>query len=340
MKFSRIFLFSILFTWMLSLSSCSIAGEKICGTWHVDSDGVTMKVEITPWEGKFHGYLLNYDDGTTSIVGAKEEEYIFLTDLVFQDDKYEGGKIYIDQKEENACDISIVLVDDNHLKASYTCGKDTFEETWVRDGFQSTMKKKEIVIANTEKEEPTNTDSQEKEEKTDSPAPKEDESDPTNTSSEKDWGQKLTTHSGFYVIGIAQTVSYTDVEAMTKAVEGLWTKAYNDDFSNKLKYVVEVDRMYLVYSAYDKPKGKMTLTLGYKVKSISGIPNGLTGVSVPENDYLKYTLSGDASDYEGEGWDQLEELMMYRKDNTVDFEVYTFDSDYEVTNAEMWIGTK
>ena len=98
--------------------------------------------------------------------------------------------------------------------------------------------------------------------------------------------------------------------------------------------------MYLVYSAYDQPKGKMMITIGYKVKDLTNIPTGLKGVNIPSNEYYVYPLSGKASDYEGEGRKQLEEMMAYRKTDSADFEVYKFDANYEVTKAEMWIATK
>ena len=84
----------------------------------------------------------------------------------------------------------------------------------------------------------------------------------------------------------------------------------------------------------------MTITLGYKVKDLSNIPSGLKGVKIPSNEFLVYPMAGDKSDYEGDGWEQLGELMMYRKANSADFEVYTFGSSYNVKKAEMWIATK
>jgi len=127
---------------------------------------------------------------------------------------------------------------------------------------------------------------------------------------------------------------------MEKSIETLWTKAYDDDFSGNLKNIIEANNMYVSYSDYDKPKGNMTITLGYKVKDLSNIPSTLKGVTIPSNEYLVYPMSGDKSDYEGEGWDQLGELMMYRKADSADFEVYTFDNNYNVKNAVMWIATK
>jgi len=84
----------------------------------------------------------------------------------------------------------------------------------------------------------------------------------------------------------------------------------------------------------------MTITLGYKVNNLKTIPEGLKGVNLLANEYIVYPLSGDKSDYEGEAWNHLGELMSYRKKESCDFEVYTFDKNYEVTKGEIWIATK
>ena len=55
---SKILLANIILIFALSLSSCAIEGEQICGVWNSDSEFGQMKMEITPWDGKFLGYLL------------------------------------------------------------------------------------------------------------------------------------------------------------------------------------------------------------------------------------------------------------------------------------------
>lgn len=146
--------------------------------------------------------------------------------------------------------------------------------------------------------------------------------------------------STLYIVGIQEQVEYDNYKALEKAVEALWTNAYNDDFSTKLTNILDANQVYVSYSNYDRPKGTMTITLGYKVKDSSNIPAGLIEVKIPSNDYLVYPLSGDKSDFQGEGWEQLGELMMYRKAGSVDFEVYALDSNYEVEEAELWVATK
>ena len=336
----------------LPFGSCSIEGEKICGIWNSDNGNEQMKLEITPWKGKFFGYLLEYKNEKETIKGAKEEAFIFLTNLVYENGIYKNGTILADQQGKEGCDIELNFVDDNHLKAIYNCSGQKMEEIWTREGHEPLPDTSSLVSKNgktganksgaalkTQKEQVGKTSKAKTERKNDVSTA----SQTTSSLKEKevpDYEEKTKSQAAFHVIGYHKTVAYDDTDAIAKAMESLWTKSYEQDFSGKLENITDTEKMYVIYSNYDQPKGKMTITIGYKVKGLRDVPSGLKGVSIPANDYLVYPLSGKASDYEDEGWEQLGELMAYRKPETADFETYTFDANYEVKNIEMWIATK
>ena len=135
-------------------------------------------------------------------------------------------------------------------------------------------------------------------------------------------------------------MEYNDLSKIDIVLENLWKDAASDDLYNAIPNITDDKDMYLVYSNYDQPKGKMTITIGYKVKDLSSVNGIILGAKVPNNDYLVYPLSGNMSDYEGEAWKEIEELMSYRKAGSADFEVYSFDKNFEVTKANIWIATK
>jgi len=346
---SNIMVLIILSTILCSFTACSIEGEPICGIWNSETTNGKMTIEITPWKGKFYGYLLSYEGNGTSYKGAKTEEHVILTDLVFEDNVYKKGSIFLDLNSEESCEIGFTFINDNQLKANYNCDDQTWEETWTRNGFNN--HKVEVLnndrvsssvnSSTTEKDKAANVSKKVKntpsakikKERTNTPISKKPK---TPTKSYEDTTKKNT----FYVIGLKKVVAYDNMKEMTKAVEDLWASVYENDFSGKLNNITEQDKMYVVYSNYDQPKGMMTITLGYQVTDLQNIPEGLNGITAPSNEYLVYPLSGEASDYEGEGWNQLEELIMYRNQKSVDFEVYTFDNNYEVTAASIWFGTK
>jgi len=341
-------LLNIIFSFLLlSLNSCTIEGEEICGLWNVDNYYGEMQIEITPWKTKFYGYLLSYKNDNETIVGNKTDEFIFITDLEYKDAKYQNGKIYVEPNSKTYCGLTLKLIDKNKLKAIYDCDGQISEEFWYREGhaiLQETVQK--TLPTSTETEEPlVEKIAKEATQISATPAKKRNnttaESTPalTKSSSPKIEGETQR-QSSFYIIGIQEVVEYNDYKSMEKAIETVWTKVYNDDFSPKLSNITESDKMYLSYSNYDNPKGKMTITLGYKVENLSNLPVDLQGVKVPTNNYLVYLMSGDKSDFEGEGWEQLNELMTYRNANSADYEVYTFDKDYNISNAQMWIATE
>lgn len=142
----------------------------------------------------------------------------------------------------------------------------------------------------------------------------------------------------FKVVGYSRTVKYDDIKSLEKTVEELWKELYNKDFSSKVD-LAESDKVYQVYSGYDQAKGQMTITLGYKVKSDKA-PAGTNLISIKDGTYYKQALSGQTSDYDGDGWEQVMELMQMRSADAKDFEVYTFDSNYEVKSINMFISAQ
>ena len=355
MKFKIILLNILLSLSLVSFCSCTVEGEEICGTWNTNGDFGEMQMEVTPWKGKFISYLLAYKNGTENIKGDKTEEFVFITDLAHSEGKYHDGKIYLDPNSKTHCVLKMELLNDNQLKAVYDCDGQISEETWYRKGYNAPPRSAQTSNVDQEVQEATGTRNAEKDialsisndSKEEKEVLAESKGEKTATSPAK--ASKPSTpqivgetkkQPSFYIIGIQNIVKYDDYKALEKAIESLWTKAYNDDLSAKLKNITEANKMYVSYSDYDKPEGKMTITLGYKVQDLSSIPSGLKGVNIVANEYLVYPLSGDKSDFEGEAWEQLGELMMYRKANSADFEVYTFDNNYNVKKAAMWVATK
>lgn len=329
---------------ILSFSSCNIEGEEICGIWNTNGDYGAMQVEITPWKGKFWGYMLAYKNGEESITGNKTKDFIIISDLVFKDKKYQEGKIYPDPNSEIYCKLTLKLLNDRQVKAVYNCDGQISSEVWYRKGYNvPQVPAQKAVLDTTEKSETKEAsfDTMKNEAVAVSTAEKPRTSTiNTSQSSALPFEGKTRKRSTFYIAGIQEVIEYDDFKAMEKTIENLWSKAYKDDFSDKLKNIINPNRMYVSYSSYDNPKGKMAITLGYEVKDLSNIPPGLKGIKIPDNEYLVYPLSGDKSDFEGEGWEQLYNLIMYREADSADFEIYTFDDSYKVKTAEMWIATK
>ena len=145
----------------------------------------------------------------------------------------------------------------------------------------------------------------------------------------------------FHVVGLQRKTNYNSEIEMSKAYEELWNDFLAKDYS-KTKFIKDIDdkeHVYLVYSNYTE--NQVTLTLGYKTKSNSNFKSeiGLNAVTINANDYYNFELSGTSSDYEGEEWETLLEVLQYRAEESSDFEIYSFDKKYKVTEIQMWIAT-
>jgi len=336
----------------LSITACGeIKGEALCGIWQTNSQYGKMKIEITPWKGKFHGYMLEYENGANKVIGKKTEDYIVLYDLIYKDNAYQNGTMLLEADGEQTCSVSLRMTSANQLTATYNCEGHQSTEIWVRKGhpFPKTSPENATTIAETSiakaSSQPTTaTKSRTERNAATTTGIAKKATTPTKVSApskiEKEAVNNTSPKGTFYVIGIQKTVAYEDIKALEKTMESLWNTTYNEDFSGKLNNISDQENMYVTYSKYDDPKGKMTITIGYQVKDLTTIPSGLHGVQVMANEYYVSPLSGNTSDYEGEAWKHFEELVAYRKATSVDFEVYKFDSNYEVTEASIWIASK
>lgn len=354
MKLTKIKFLPLLMIVLLSMTSCSIEGEEVCGIWETTGDYGDLRLEIKPWQGKFHAYLLLFNGNDDTYNGQKLTDFVFITDLVYEDGSYKNGKIYVGNGPEDFCNLSLEMVNKNKVKAIYNCDGEHYEEFWLRAGHiqeeDQESPQKEDALADAEPEE-TEVNSSEKdaipEETNETAALQADELPKATQVANKEEQPKKQVkedptrpHAAFNIIGYHKVVNYDDEKLLEKTLEDLWTQLYNKDFSGKLSNITEPNNIYTVFSDYGNPEGKMTITIGYRVKDLSGLQEGLHGLKILANDYYVYELSGQDSDYEGEGWDQLEQLIAYRKASSVDFEVYTLDNNYEVVKGEFWVGAK
>ena len=111
----------ILLVAALIFNGCTIEGKEICGIWFTNGDYGKMKMEITPWNGKFFGYLLEYQENGVTIKGSKTEDHLYLTDLEFDGSEYKNGKLFVDEKVQESCVVSISFESESSFKLSGNC---------------------------------------------------------------------------------------------------------------------------------------------------------------------------------------------------------------------------
>lgn len=99
----------------------------------------------------------------------------------------------------------------------------------------------------------------------------------------------------FYIIGLSVRTSNENGQAATD-IPALWERFMAEGISSKVRNKLS-EEIYSLYTDYEKDHTKpYTTVLGYKVKNLDNIPEGLTGVIVPGKTFEVFTASGKLSD--------------------------------------------
>jgi len=99
----------------------------------------------------------------------------------------------------------------------------------------------------------------------------------------------------FYIIGLSVRTSNENNQAATD-IPALWERFMAEGISSKITNKLS-EEIYSLYTDYEKDHTKpYTTVLGYKVKDLDTIPEGLMGVSVPGKTFEVFTASGKLSD--------------------------------------------
>lgn len=334
MRYLKLLVFFGLFP--VLLSACQkIQGVEITGIWNASDDLGTMEIEVTPWQGAFVGYLLSYTDteGNTT-KGGKDDRFIVLTDLKFLGPgSYGDGNFTWGDGATEACTTQARFVTEDQLLVEYDCLGQKSAVKWYRKGTPVPGQDEEVTGEDTEGSTLTS-ESEETQATETKPG-----MSPRPASPNVDW--PLQAAAVFYVVGKQKTVAFGDERQMAAATERLWTALYDNDFSGQLAELVDPSNVYLVYSNYNEAKETVQLTLGYQVNGLRNVPDGLVGVKVPANEFLVFPMSTNGSGERAEeGWEELENLLPYRQESSADFEVYSFDENFNITKAELWLASK
>lgn len=99
----------------------------------------------------------------------------------------------------------------------------------------------------------------------------------------------------FYIVGLAVRTSNANGQAATD-IPALWERFMAEGISSKITNKLSED-VYSLYTDYEKDHTRpYTTVLGYKVKDLDAVPQGLMGVTVPGKTFEVFTASGKLSD--------------------------------------------
>jgi predicted transcriptional regulator YdeE len=132
---------------------------------------------------------------------------------------------------------------------------------------------------------------------------------------------KTTTVGEFYIIGIAIRTSNENGQSATD-IPLLWNRFLSEQIMAKIPNKISGD-IYCVYTDYEKDHTRpYTTVVGCKVELLEEIPEGLTGLTINEGNYIPFTATGNIA--EGivfKEWTNIWNLNLPRA-YTADFEVY------------------
>lgn len=147
-------------------------------------------------------------------------------------------------------------------------------------------------------------------------------------------------HKALTVVGLQTVVDYTHEKTLSQATEQLWTQFFSKNYAKHIKSVQDYEKLYLTYTNYKE--NTVVLTLGYATTATATFrPNkGLHKVQIASNDFHRFITNKSTTSANEKEWNTLMEVLQYRSEESSDFEVYTFDKQYNITDAQMWIGAK
>ena len=147
-------------------------------------------------------------------------------------------------------------------------------------------------------------------------------------------------HPEFHVVGLQALANPSKQDELASTLERLWADFFKTDYSKHINNITHENDVYVAYTNYSE--SEVTITLGFRTGSATGFKagKGLSGVSITANEYVKAELKSTINGYDVEVWDQLGAQVSERGPGSADFEVYTFNSDYEVVKSWLWMAAK
>lgn len=146
----------------------------------------------------------------------------------------------------------------------------------------------------------------------------------------------------FYLMGFEARTNNKAEMAGTGIISKMWEQVFKENLKEKITAPLS-DEIYAVYSNYESDEnGDYDYFVGYKVKDLNHIPQGLKGMKVLAGPYRKFeTKKGAVYQVVPEMWLNIWKELSGKRAFKTDFEIYG-DKAKDPNNAvvEIFIGTK
>ena len=140
--------------------------------------------------------------------------------------------------------------------------------------------------------------------------------------------------SEFKLIGIKLDKKTTNADRQSNIDCGiLWQKFESENFINRISNKIS-NGIYAVYFNYEADYTKpFSYFIGCKVKTDTDIPNDMTSLLIPEDDYFKLIAKGKMPDCVANSWKEIWSSKIDRA-YKYDFEIYD-ERSKDWSNAEV-----
>lgn len=145
-----------------------------------------------------------------------------------------------------------------------------------------------------------------------------------------------TRESSFYVVGLqARTSNAAESNPQTAKIPALWQKVYSGELEALVPKRIAKSKPFSVYYDYQSDhSGAYSVVVGYQVRGLGEVPEGLTGLSVSGGRYLMFTAEGELSAVVPQTWGYIWEYFKQpgapKRAYTYDYEVYESSSKVQI----------
>lgn len=143
----------------------------------------------------------------------------------------------------------------------------------------------------------------------------------------------------FSILGIAVRTTNENEQA-AKDIPALWNRFFTEGIAGRIPGKVD-DTIYCVYTDYEDDYRKpYTTILGCKVENLETIPAGMTGKTIVQGDYEKFTASGNLQNgIVYQLWKKIWNTPLKRA-YTTDVEMYAKAKDPQHAEVDVFIAIK
>ena len=144
------------------------------------------------------------------------------------------------------------------------------------------------------------------------------------------------TLDAFHVIGAYVRTTNVNNKAL-KDIGELFGKFVSENILEKIPSKIS-DDIYCVYTDYESDfNGPYTAVVGCKVSTLTDIPTGLTGITIPESKYQVYKSTGKLSVSLARTWEGIWNTDLNRR-YSADFDIYGEKAkDFEDAEVETYV---